>query len=195
VTDHPVDRESAADAAIDRAVREIMSAEPRPGFRQRVLARLDTDVERPGAALRALWTRVSLAAAAAAVVVGALLWTRPIERVPETTVAVTEPPPASPPPRTDAPSKPAPPRSAAPPSRRNPATALRTGTPEPRLVQAASIDADVIAEDGLQIEPLRPPAGLLIQKLEASEPSIPEIVIESIAISEITLTPLPPGGR
>lgn len=65
------------DAAIDRAVREIMSAEPRPGFRRRVLERL-TDA--PPA--RWSWARVTVGMAAAAATLVGALWLSTPDRSP-----------------------------------------------------------------------------------------------------------------
>jgi hypothetical protein len=64
--------EGAVDRAIDRAVRQIMSAEPPPGLRRRVMARLEAPAPRPS-----LVPRVALAAAALAAVVLAVILLRP----------------------------------------------------------------------------------------------------------------------
>ena len=65
------------DAAIDRAVREIMSVEPRPGFRRRVLERL-TDA--PPA--RWSWARVTVGMAAAAATLVGAVWLSTPDRSP-----------------------------------------------------------------------------------------------------------------
>jgi hypothetical protein len=63
------------------------------------------------------------------------------------------------------------------------------------MVQAASIDADQVAQTVVQIESLQPPASLVVRMLESPEPSIPPIVVDAIAITDIAIAPLPSGGR
>jgi hypothetical protein len=188
VSNESLNRERAADAAIDRAVREMMSAEPRPGFRHRVLARLSE----PRAVRRALWPQLSLAAAMAAALMLAFVWTRPMERAPETTVVVSHPAPD----RPEAPSPEPEPRRAPRAAAKPPATpsdSRASGMPERGLVYAASIEPGVVTPDDPQDAPPAGPARLVIPRLESPEPSIPAITIEAITIPEIAVTPLPPG--
>ena len=83
---------SPLDAAIDRAVREIMSVEPRADLRHRVMAEI---VEEPRHAT--LWPRLAFgsAALAAAVVIVLMLVNRPADRPVEQTAAGTRPPAAA----------------------------------------------------------------------------------------------------
>jgi hypothetical protein len=83
----------AVDRAIDRAVRQMMSADAPPGLRRRVLARIEGPA--PGAAL---FPRLAMAAAALALVVLAVVMLRPSPQ-PATEVVRTqaEPAPATPP--------------------------------------------------------------------------------------------------
>ena len=82
----------AADAVIDRTVREMMSAEPRTDLRQRVMRRIEQTRERPS--LRAGWTYAALAAGAAAIVAAAILWPREVQREPATTAPIARQTPA-----------------------------------------------------------------------------------------------------
>jgi hypothetical protein len=63
---------SRLDAAIDRAVRRMMAAEPPPGLRRRVLARLE-----PTAAAIAWWPRLGVAAATMAAIALAVVYMNP----------------------------------------------------------------------------------------------------------------------
>jgi hypothetical protein len=74
---------SRLDAAIDRAVRRMMDAEPPPGLRRRVLARLE-----PPAAAIAWWPRLGVAAATMAAIALAVVYMNP---------GPQRPPPAEPP--------------------------------------------------------------------------------------------------
>jgi hypothetical protein len=67
--------ESDIDNAIDRAVRDIMHAEPRAGFRGRVLARLRSTSSPEGSWLTLPRAAAAMAVLAIAIAVGALLRT------------------------------------------------------------------------------------------------------------------------
>ena len=66
------DRRTRVDEAIDRAVRDMVQHDARPGFRRRVLGRLEAPARR-------VWWVPGLAAAAAAIVVTAVALTRPAD--------------------------------------------------------------------------------------------------------------------
>jgi hypothetical protein len=183
--------EDAADAAIDRAVREIMSAEPRPGFRRRVLDRLAEDRRTPWSA-----PRLGLAAAAVAAVVLALfMWTRPADRTPGTTAGPTEVASAVPPAGTRPDRAPdmAPPRRAGAP-RAGPLEGAPTDA-DSRLVQAASIETGDTLREVSQIDalPWQPP--LVVQSLQTPPPTMSDIVVDAITVGDIAPSPLEPAAR
>jgi hypothetical protein len=196
-----------ADAAIDRAVREIMGRDPAVGFRQRVLARIARE---PGDATGfAAWlTPARLAIAAAAAVVLALtLWSRPAERPAETPVVAERPADRPTPPQPQSQPQPErvveePPKTDRQLARRQPPAATAPGRapaagraparPEDRRVSAASVTlAEEAAErdaarsvtpiDPISIPPLR------IEPLERGE-----ILISPVAIGPLKIVPLPP---
>jgi hypothetical protein len=184
--------DSHLDAAIDRAVRELMSAEPRTDLRERVLAEL-----RGTPARAALWPRFAFGSAALAVATVAMLVLvdrpadRPVERV-----AVARPPaesprrePAAPPLTVPAPADRTPVRGDVPKALRTP-----QGRAADRLVQAASIDPGeaIGIEPMAPIEPLTPIEPIRIARLEAPQVSAPPITIAPISISPIDITPLTP---
>jgi hypothetical protein len=191
-TKRHLDSEDAADAAIDRAVREIMSAEPRPGFRRRVLDRL-AENRRPA------WSVPRLgfgAAAAAAVVLALFMWTRPADRTSHTAVVRNAVAPAVPPSGTRpdrAPDKAAPHRAVAPGS----AQGVEGGPTDadPRLVQAASIETGDVLQEVSQIDALPSQPPLVVQSLQAPEPTMSDIVVDAITVGDISLSPLEPAGR
>ena len=137
----------AADAAIDRAVREIMSAEPRPGLRQRVLARLD---EEPRTDMWS-WARLGLVAGAAAIVLLAI-WARtdrtvaPAGTAPQQAASQPQAGPAKPPPQRRRSRAPQPPwrrmRRAGRSSSRSGPRIVRNApaAPTDRRVSAASVN-------------------------------------------------------
>jgi hypothetical protein len=185
----------AADAAIDRAVREIMSSDAPPGFRQRVLARLD---DRPRGAWA--WGRVGLVASAAALVMLLAMWPR-TERTPN--LPVTPPPPAAAPQRAAVPVSP--PTATTPtttpgppPERRTDRAIARRSAPASaeRRVTAAAIDAAEEAVERGAATTARPSVDatgappLQIRPLE-----IPEIVVKPVTIGPIVVVPLPPPRR
>src|ERR1700752_3943874 len=114
------------DEAIDRAVREIMSVEPRTDLRARVLAELER-----GAARAALWPRLAFGAAAIAVAV--VLFTtiaqRGTEPREEPRVASGHPSAPSP---GGATAVPGPPAAGAPPTQLPRRGGSRTSVSQPR---------------------------------------------------------------
>jgi hypothetical protein len=74
--------DSPLDRAIDRAVREMVQVDPRPGLRRRVLSRLDAE-SRPAARIT---VRYAWAAAAFAIVIAAVFFARERADVPVATV-------------------------------------------------------------------------------------------------------------
>jgi len=185
--------DSHLDAAIDRAVRDMMSAEPRTDLRERVLAELT------GAPARTrLWPRLAFGSAALAIAAVALLVfverpaDRPVERV-----AVATPPPAPASPAAEAPAAPSIPSGAVDrdTARRGgleSAAAAREKKVADRPVQAASIAAGeaVGIEPMTPVEPLRPLEPIRIATLVA--PSASAISIVPITIERIEITPLSP---
>jgi hypothetical protein len=176
----------AADAVIDRAVREIMSSEPRPGFRQRVLARLGDE---PRTAWS--WTRLGFAAGAVAMVVMLAFWARP-----EPTIT---PPVTAPPQRAAQP--PGPIESAGtipppiPPTRRERRELVRTAPPAAadRRVTAASVNP---VEEAAEVNaPTARPAidPMTIAPLQVRPLETPEIIVRPVAVGPLMIVPvLPP---
>jgi hypothetical protein len=180
--------DSHLDAAIDRAVRDLMSVEPRAGLRERVLAELTG-----GPARAAWWPRLALgsAAIAVAVVVVLVIGSRPPQRPVDRTIAgatppdtasqntgeTAKPPEATPPVHVDGP------RAQA---------ATRSPVVEDRLVQAASITANepIAIEPMAAVERLAPIDPIRIARIEAQ--AAPDISIKPITIARIEIAPLTP---
>src|SRR5262245_3404152 len=181
------DRDSV-DAAIDRAVRDMLAVEPRPGMRQRVLARINEPQRRP-----ALWPMLAGATALAAIVTIALLNRSQQSAIvappvaPPVVVATREPAaepkpaiPVAPPTATPA-APPRPPRASARPA------------PERRMVQATVYTApaepfDVVPEI-TEMNPIRVAAIAANQEIGGKEISVtllhmPEITVEPIVPRE-----------
>jgi hypothetical protein len=201
-TPRDFDRDRIADVAIDRAVREIMSADPGPAFRQRVLARI---VAEPAGGRRPWLPQLAVAAATIAIALAAVLWMRTPAPAPvSTTVATTPalaPHPASPPAPAPSPT-PSASQSDAPASTpavtRRPSPAGRrvagVDASEPRIVEAASIETAIVDDAAGQgsVPTTAPPpaAAALPDAVRLAEIALPPIVIK-----EIVLEPLLFGGR
>jgi hypothetical protein len=199
------DRDRIADVAIDRAVREIMSAETGPAFRQRVMTRI---LAEPAPPSRSWLPHLAVAAAALVVLIVALAWPRQ-QAVSEPATAAAGLTPRSPSPTdTTASSMPATPAPASAPPRAPGATTAaapvrpapsvtRTRVPAPPrgMVEAASIEtaagvgvaAAREAVDAVEAPPL-PPAAPGSLRMSA-------IPLAPIVISEIVIEPLGDGGR
>ena len=187
--------DSELDAAIDRAVRDLMGAEPRADLRERVLSEL------AGTSARAtLWPRFAfgLVAATAVLVIAVQFADRPAERPAEQTIAGRAAPEARP--RTDGtplpPAVPAPisPRSPVRVSGPAPTTPPRRAIVDDRPIQAASIETT----PPLGTAPLTPLARLNriepigLSRLEASEIPAPVIDIKPLGIELLEIGPLTP---
>jgi len=175
----PDDRRDPADLAIDRAVRDMMSAEPRPGMRQRVLARIQEPERRMYPLLKFAVAGISIA-----LVVGVALR---IANRPE--IAVTR---STTPPRSSPVVKSAPPTST--PSTATPSietAAIRELAPlaPPGLVVAQSLAEAV--EPTEPIEALQAPAAVTVSTIESGVPTrLSDIIIEGIAIKSLQVAPL-----
>jgi hypothetical protein len=179
--------ERDVDAAIDRAVREIMRAEPRPGFSLRVLRRL-TDVPAP----RWTWSRLGTAAAAAALALFAMFWSITPQRSLDTTVARQEPA-ASAPPQQPPPERPRDPVVL--PQVENQIAPRRTRIdfrqPPPGRVEAASILPEDAPEAGrLQVRPLDAIEPIHIAPVQLQALGVSEVVVRGLVIDRITIPPL-----
>lgn len=180
------------DDAIDRAVRDIMSVEPRPGFRGRVQERI---IERRGSGLgtrrSGLWTRSlpALAGAIAVLVIALVL----VQRGPQ---LPAPPPPTTSPRPVTAPSTPVLPSASIDPTgtRKPPEESVRRAGPSHRLetgmVQAASLEDP----DDMLLEPLNSVAPLVIATIDATRLATRDISIGELSITPITVEPLPPDG-
>lgn len=193
------------DAAIDRVVRDMMSVEPRPDLRSRVLAQLNG----PSARI-AFWPRLAFAALALILAIAALVTLR--QGVPEPVdapkVATSAPSPGpsresaaprsaststAPSPSTDGTAI-APRSASGAPNSSGPLQMGRTGPSRPqpvpdRLVQAASIHSpdDATAEPSLvaPADDMRPTGFVSVKPIAQSE-----IVITPITVERIEITPL-----
>jgi hypothetical protein len=176
--------ESRLDAAIDRAVRDMMHVDPRPGFRRRVLARLDPERVRSSAFSRVALTGTALAILILAVMV--IVSDRRSELPPTLVQREASPAPTVPQPAT--------PARQTPPARQRVPSLTRERIPMPRVtnvfgngrsgVAAAAVDADAVwtapapplREElpgelaPLVIPPIEPPAPLVIPPLNPRGP-------------------------
>ena len=187
--------DSHLDRAIDRAVREMMSGEPRADLRQRVLATLAGESARP-----AWWPRLAFgsAAVALAIVLMLVLVNRPTDRPVDQTIGGAQPSTATPAvtPAPREPSAAAAPKVADGGRRRDnpqPArTIARARAVEDRPVQAASIDtAEALGVEPMtQVERLKPLEPIGIAKLDA--PVGAASGIKPITVEPIEITPLAP---
>lgn len=177
--------EQDLDDAIDRAVRDIMSLDPRPGLRGRVLSRLER-AERPWFA----FPQLAAAAALILIIVAAVLLR---------SVGTPEPP-VSPMVATREPASihlPAPAERTIPDTVRKPAAgataASRTGVPSvfpPRnRVAAASVPVDTTSPETVAPAAAAPPA-----ELPSSELAPKPIVIEPLKVEPIVIPPIRPPG-
>jgi len=197
--------ETALDAAIDRAVRDLMHVDPPADLRDRVLAEISG-----GSTTRAVfWPRLGFAAVAviAAMAIGLTILNRPapapVTRIsdagpstPETVARV----PADPPARTPGTATPIPP-DRRPRTRGNTARVeepTRSAPIEDRPVQAASIDtAGALGVDVIGLEPMTPVTRLQAHERITVAPletahfaplplSLPPITIERMENSPLT---------
>jgi hypothetical protein len=196
---HRLAAQSRIDRAIDRAVRDIMQVDPGPGFRRRVLERLDPEPVRSS-----MFFRIALATGTVALLVLAVMIVLPNRRssLPDGISSTTTPPvPAGP--HTAAPAQQpvhdtdlATPQQPAPRDRR--ATPRLSGRPTamPRIanvfgdrdsaVAAASVAADTVwpapapetdeeRSEGLPplvIPSVQPPAPIVIPPINARGPGL-----------------------
>ena len=197
MTDKPLG-DSALDAAIDRAVRDLMGAEPRADLRERVLSEL------AGTSTRAvLWPRFAfgLVAATALLVIAVQFVERPSERPVERTVAGRPALPDPDRPRTarTPPALPGirpaiPPRTLVRTPGPVPAPPFRNAVVDDRPIQAASIETAL----PLGVEPLTPLVRLnpiepiALSQLEAPEMPAPGINLKPLAIEQMEIAPLTP---
>jgi hypothetical protein len=170
------------DAEIDRVVREMMSDEPAPGFRHRVLARL-----RPARNPLSIPARLAVVVATAFVIVTliAVLRTKP---GPESEPDVAQAPPAA---TTPAPAQ----QPRALPER--PAVS----TPEPmRTVRAARrstpqhVGTEITEpfESSVVIAPLEPIQPIQIARVQPREITTDDIVVPALTIERIDIEPFAP---
>lgn len=194
----------AADAAIDRAVRELMNGEPAPGFRQRVFARLEDKSRAPWMRSTFAWPRLGFTAVAAAIVLALALWMRPLNRPAEPKLAdvrpqVVESPQAAPVPKRAAPALPLDSRVAdRQPSPdvlkpRAGATAKRVlSTSTDRRVAAANVaPADEALERSATKDraPIDPGS---ISPLNVRPLETPEIIVRPLTVGPLMIVPLLP---
>lgn len=192
------DRADAADRVIDRAVREIMSAEPRPGFRHRVLARLE---EKPRPFSSWTWTHAAVAAVGALAIVFASVSRQTDRRAPQPQIVEGQPVSVPAQPAVQPRLTPEPRRQPAPPVAGNVARTRRidrdSTRSEPRIVRAASlfpdmqpVESDVdrtVSEPFVVIDPIR------IAPLSMTPLAPPQVLVRPLpALDRISSSPLPP---
>lgn len=179
--------DSRLDAAIDRAVRDIMRGEPRSDLRERVLAELAGEPARA-----AWWPRLAFGSAtvAVAIVVVLMIVNRPVERPVNQTLAAVAP-------RGSVRENPGKPEgSKPPPPVRADGPRIQTAAPRPvvedRPVQAASIDTSepIAIAPMTAVERLAPIDPIRIARLEA--PAVSDTSLKPITIERIEITPLTP---
>jgi hypothetical protein len=188
MTDHRLPSDDAADRAIDRAIRELMSIEPAPGFRHRVMRRL-SDAE----PARWSWIRHGLAAAAVAILLLLAIWMRPsprserspIAKAPESPTRVTPPAPidagTAPPSRSVLP----PARTAPPPRRLAGGAAARPD----RIVRAASLPAEAGGDEGKKEG--NDDSQSTDAVASADRLAVAPIAVDAIVIKDIVVAPIP----
>ena len=187
----------AADAAIDRAVRELMNGEPAPGFRQRVFARLDDNSRAhwPGSTTLT-WPRLGFVAIAAAIVLALALWMRPIDRTAEPKLANAPAPAAeqpaalAPPPVPRIADRQPSPDVAKPRTATTAKRALARATD--RRISAANVST---AEEALERTATKDRATMdpgSIAPLNVRPLETPEIIVRPLAIGPLMIVPLLP---
>lgn len=176
------------DAAIDRELRRMVSLDPAPGLRRRVLARLDARAAGP-----AWWPRLAAAGAALALVVLAVLFLRPNHVPPQDTLAVdapARPAPAAPGPEAtlaheDSPSDAPSPRVSA----RTPVVEDLPPPPRMDTVFGGAPDGRIAAASADPVEAVTLP----VHAETGALPTLDPIEIAPIVISPIEIRPLLPA--
>ncbi len=203
MTDRPLG-DSELDRAIDRAVRDLMGAEPRADLRERVLSELAGGSSGlAGTSARArLWPRFAfgLVAATAALVIAVQFADRPAERPAEQTVAALPALPdrprtaGTPIPRPAETSRAIPPRTLVRATGPAPTPPLRSASVDDRPIQAASIET----APSLGIAPmtalarLKPIEPIALSSIDAAEIPAPAIDITPLTIEQMEIAPLTP---
>jgi hypothetical protein len=196
VDSHRIEHRDEADAAIDRAIREIMSAEPAWGFRARVLRRIAREPAAPGWT----WLQLGLTAAGVALALILVIWPRPAphpaapDAISIDTTSRTAPPPPTKAPRAPSAAAAAKGLSKVPPPRAVRSAPSRS-TSASRLVRAASIAGDDLLEDAIQVESPEPQPDMGLAAIEPAATVVPPIVVTPIPISAIVIAPLRSDGR
>lgn len=188
MTDFHLPSDEVADRAIDRAVREIMSAEPGPGFRYRVMRRLSGPEP-----VRWSWTRRGMAAAAVALLLAVAVWIRPVSDSEPASVASVSERPALVTPPTPREAPPARPLRAAPPTTtgvESPRLAQTVVAPGDAIVRAASLATDEGGDAMAGGEVPDSPDRLVVPAIPQAASSVAPIAIDAIVIKDITVAPI-----
>ena len=194
MTDFRRPSDEAADRAIDCAVREIMNAEPGPGFRHRVMRRLSEPEPR-----RWRWMQHGLATAAVAVLLALAIWIRPapspdppnLAKAPESPVGATPPAPLE---------KPAaplarPPTRPSSPAVERPQFAKTIIAPGDQIVRAASLPDERGGDDPTRADRLDSTDRLAVPAIAPPDSAFPPIALEPIVIKDIAVAPIPAVRR
>jgi hypothetical protein len=187
------------DAAIDRAVREMLDVEPPPGLRGRVMDRIERNDPVTSAFRRKFWLVAAPVAAAAVIVIAVMAPWRdaaPAARTSPPVVAGVETPRVTPSPVS--PKKPEPPTEPKTPHvpRATSINAGRVAAPPPdRLVAAAAVAAGEDVNFTV-VEALAPPPSIAIDNAPGPAPSsIRSIEPAPLQIRALEITPLPETPR
>jgi hypothetical protein len=194
MTDFRRPSDEAADRAIDGAVREIMSADPGPGFRHRVMRRLSEPEPR-----RRRWMQHGLATAAVAVLLALAIWIRPapspdppnLARAPESPVRATPPVPREQP--TAPPVRP--PTRPSSPAAERPQFAKTIIAPGDQIVRAASLPDERGENDPARADRLESTDRLSVPAIAQPGSAIPPIALDPIVIKDIAVAPIPAVRR
>jgi hypothetical protein len=172
-------KDDQLDTAIDRAVRELMDVDPRPGMSHRVRARLETS-PRPILTVRRLVTASALVLALLILAFATGRRERPAD-----SIAVSKPPPTP----TESLTNPQ-----DMPLRQKPTDAVRSRVTsaerEDLRVQAVSLETLDVSTVPIQIEPMTPIAQIGIPRLEHKPLDSDVVTIKPLLIEEIEIAPL-----
>ena len=172
------------DDTIDLAVREMMDVEPRAGFRHRVLSRIETPERR----IFTFGRLATLGAATAVALLVAAISFRTSDTVPR--LESPAPAPVRPPIATQPPVDVARPGTVASVN----STSQRREVPRDTVV-AETLHEHETTQTLTGVEPLEPPATLTVQRLETPAPTIQDIPLAPLSISELSVEPLDRAQR
>jgi hypothetical protein len=186
------------DAAIDRAVRDLLNAEPRAGMRQRVLDRLNAHQPQTWAGMLTLPRLAAVAALAVLVVIAASVAVR---RHPAPEMTIARPQPVAPVGQPRAPQTASitpeprstgagttPPKLTPKPTRSSRSVVAAAAARSDRRVEAASV-RDAAELESSRTTPAQPLPAIPPIGIDAID--VPAIVTPEITIKPLTVQPIP----